>query len=84
MIQYGHYVGGKHFADQRCVGRNGLLHVLPDERGSDGPLLSATGVYNFGARKTNNLLADQFIKDHGDVKNPEVANAVLAQVILSL
>jgi hypothetical protein len=65
------------------VGRNGVLHVLPVERGPDGPLLSATGVYNFAARKTNNLLADPFVKDHGDVKNPEVANAV-AQVIMNL
>jgi len=65
------------------VGRNGVLHVLTEERGAGGPLLAANGVYKFEAGKINNLLADKFIKDHGDVRNPEVANAV-AQVILSL
>jgi hypothetical protein len=65
------------------VGRNGVLHVVAMEKGPDGPLLPSDGVYSFAMRKTNNLLADSFIKDHGDVKNPAVANAV-AQVILSL
>ena len=65
------------------VGRNGVLHTLSTERGPNGPLLPPSGVYNFATGKTNNLLADEFIKDHGDVKNPAVANAV-AQVILTL
>ena len=65
------------------VGRNGVIHVLPVERGSEGSLLPATGVYLFAAGKTSNLLADAFIKDHGDVKNPAVANAV-AQVIMTM
>jgi hypothetical protein len=65
------------------VGRNGVLHVLPIERGPDGLLLTANGVYSFEVRKTNNLLTKEFIKDHGDVRNPEVANAV-AHVFMSL
>jgi hypothetical protein len=50
------------------VGRNGVLHVLPSERGPSGPLLPRTGTYRFEARKTNNLLSDKFVKNHGDVK----------------
>jgi hypothetical protein len=65
------------------VGRNGILHVLAGERGADGRMLAADGDYEFAAGKTNNLLADKYIMAHGDVRNPEVANAV-AQVILSL
>jgi hypothetical protein len=65
------------------VGRNGLLHTLPAERGPDGPLQGPRGDYRFANGKINNLLADAFVKDHGDVRNPAVANAV-AQVIESL
>jgi hypothetical protein len=65
------------------VGRNGVLHVLAGERGPDGELLPADLHYAFVKGKTNNLLADKYIKDHSDVRNKEVANAV-AQVITSL
>lgn len=64
------------------VGRNGVLHVHASEKGPDGPMLPRAGSYAFAQGKTNNLLSDPFIEDHGDVKNEEVANAV-AHVILS-
>ena len=65
------------------VGRNGVLHILADERGPDGELLAAASPYAFVKGKTNNLLADKYIQNHGDVRNKEVANAV-AQVVNSL
>jgi hypothetical protein len=65
------------------VGRNGILHVLPGERGPAISLLAPGGVYAFAAGKTNNLLADAYVKNHGDVTNPAVGNAV-AQVVASL
>jgi hypothetical protein len=65
------------------LGRNGAIHLKASEKGSETMLREATGVYAFDKAKANNLLADRYIHDHGDVKNLEVANAV-AQVILSL
>lgn len=46
-----------------------------------GELLDATGDYSLAAGKVYNLLADRFISDHGAVKGPEVAHAILAAVM---
>ena len=43
-----------------------------------GRLLAETGVYAFTAGKVHNLLADDYISEHGDVRNRPVANVVLA------
>ena len=65
------------------IGRDGVLHVLVTDKGTDGALLPVTGTYAFQRGKIANLLADNYIKNRCDVTNPEVANAV-AQVILTL
>ena len=65
------------------IGRDGVLHVLLTEKGTDGALLPVTGPYAFQRGKIVKLLADNYIKNQCDVTNLEVANAV-AQVILIL
>jgi hypothetical protein len=41
-------------------------------------LLEENGDYRFAAGKLYNLQGDRWIKDHSDVKGPQVANALLA------
>ena len=59
------------------IGRNGA--VKTPEADFD-TMLSTKGKYTFKKGTVYNLLADDFIADHGDVHSPEVANA-LAQSI---
>lgn len=63
-----------------AIGRNGAIHLRPTEYGSAKELLSENANYSFEANKFSNLKADAFIHNHGDVRNPAVAN-VLAHVI---
>ena len=65
------------------VGRNGIIHVFPNKSAKIGRLLPMDGLYKFERARVNNLIADEFIKNHGDVRNPQVANAI-AQVIATL
>jgi hypothetical protein len=57
------------------IGRNGAVKT-PEAK--DGKLLAVGGAYAFQPRVLHNLLADDFIKDHSDVKGPQVAYAVLS------
>jgi hypothetical protein len=41
-------------------------------------IFAETFVYAFTVGKAHNLLADDYISEHGDVRNRPVANAVLA------
>jgi hypothetical protein len=59
------------------LGRNGAVRMKEDEF-VNGRLVADTGIYAFTAGKVHNLLADDYISDHGDVRNGPVANAVLA------
>ena len=58
------------------IGRNGAVKMKPAEF-VKGTLLPETAVYQFAAKKINNLRADAFIKDHSDIEGPQVANAIL-------
>jgi len=56
------------------IGRNGAQHTAEAVAGE----LKARGEkYTFQAGKLHNLKADKFIADHGDVRNPAVANAIV-------
>jgi len=59
------------------MGRNGAQRT-------DGTiaktLLAADGVYDWHVGVANNLLADAFIHDHGDVTGREAAHALLSAV----
>jgi len=56
------------------IGRNGAQHTAEAVAGE----LKAKGEkYTFQAGKLHNLKADKFIADHGDVRNPAVANAIV-------
>jgi hypothetical protein len=59
------------------IGRNGAVKTA---EAKDGQLLAVGGGYAFQPRVLHNLLADEFIKDHSDVKGPQVAYAVLSAV----
>lgn len=59
------------------IGRNGAVKTPEAEFGT---LMATKGKYTFKKGRVYNLLADEFIADHGDVHSPEVANA-LAQSI---
>jgi hypothetical protein len=59
------------------IGRNGALkRVTPEAVVAE--LLEENGDYRFAAGKLYNLQGDRWIKDHSDVKGPQVANALLA------
>ncbi|HTO61637.1 MAG TPA: hypothetical protein VMM15_10325 [Bradyrhizobium sp.] len=58
------------------IGRNGAVRMKSAEC-VQGTLLPATGAYQFLAGKVYNLKADAFITGHGDVKGPQVANAII-------
>lgn len=59
------------------IGRNGAVRTA---EAKDGKLLAVGGAYAFQPRVLHNLLADEFIKDHSDVKGQQVAYAVLSAV----
>jgi hypothetical protein len=61
------------------IGRNGAVKMHPAEF-VQKTLLAETGVYQFTAKKVHNLLADQFVSGHSDVKGPQIANAILYAV----
>ncbi len=61
------------------IGRNGAIKMRPGEF-EKGVLLAETGIYRLTARKVYNLLADAFVKSHGDVTGPQVANAIVNAV----
>jgi hypothetical protein len=58
------------------IGRNGAVKMKPAEF-VRGTLLPETGAYKFAAGKVHNLKADAFVSSHGDVKGPQIANAIL-------
>jgi hypothetical protein len=59
------------------IGRNGAVKTA---EAVDGRLLPVGGAYAFRPRVLHNLLADDFIHDHSDVKGKEVAYAVLSAI----
>jgi len=62
------------------IGRNGALAKFTPEAAS-GQLLALDMPYQFAAgKRIHNLVADQFITDHGDVARAEVAQAVLSAI----
>jgi hypothetical protein len=61
------------------IGRNGAIKMRGGEF-EKGVLLAETGIYQLTARKVYNLLADAFVKSHGDVTGPQVANAIVSAV----
>lgn len=56
-----------------ALGRNGAQHT-PETVAAT--LSDAATAYTFSAGKIHNLRADRYIHDHGDVANPETANAL--------
>ena len=56
------------------LGANGAIAT---DEADEGTLESAAHNYTFTRGRIQNLLADAHIAHHGDVRNPEVANAVL-------
>lgn len=48
---------------------------------TDGQLLNMGDNYSFEAGGIYNLKADQYIKDHSDIKKPEVVKALLAAIL---
>ena len=61
------------------MGSNGAQHTT--EARNDQALQDASATYSFRDRFVHNLLADKYIAGHGDVRNVQVANAVLQAVI---
>jgi hypothetical protein len=60
------------------IGRNGAQKMEPGEVDTSQLILRDTGQkYAFSARKFYNLRGDSFIRDHGDVTEKQVVNAVL-------
>jgi hypothetical protein len=59
------------------IGRNGAVKTA---EAVEGRLLAVGGAYTFRPRAVHNLLADDFIKNHSDVKGVEVAYAVLSAI----
>jgi hypothetical protein len=58
------------------MGRNGAQHT-PEVNGASRELLDVGAAYQFAPGRVYNLLADEFIKDHGDVAGLQVAYAIL-------
>ena len=59
------------------LGSNGALRT---PEAVAGALLPAGGTYDLRPGHVHNLLADEYVKDHGDVTGLQVANAVLSAV----
>jgi hypothetical protein len=57
------------------IGRNGAQRTAEAVAGT---LLAVGGTYPWQPHRPHNLLADDFVKDHSDVKGREVAYAVLS------
>ncbi len=55
------------------IGRNGAVKTPEADFNT---MLPTKGKYTFKRGTVHNLLADDFIADHGDVHKPEVANAL--------
>lgn len=53
------------------LGHNGAPHLQDSEIAAPTKLLAATENYVFAKAKVTNLLADDYVKNHGDVRNPE-------------
>jgi hypothetical protein len=60
------------------LGSNGAQHT--NEARNDQALQDVEAKYTFDNHVIHNLLADQFISGHGDVRNVQVANAVLQAI----
>jgi hypothetical protein len=58
------------------MGRNGAVKMKQAEF-VKGKLLPDTATYQLTPGKVHNLLADQFITGHSDVRGRQVANAIL-------
>lgn len=63
------------------MGRNGAQKTL--EAIKNLSLLPVGGAYQLQAGKLHNLRADDFIKSHGDICNPQVAYAILTAVAMT-
>jgi hypothetical protein len=61
------------------LGSNGAQHTA--EADNDQALQDVGASYRFAGGGIHNLLADQFVSGHGDVSNPQVANAVLQNLL---
>jgi hypothetical protein len=62
------------------IGRNGALAKFTPEAAA-GQLLAVGMTYRFAAgKRIHNLVADEFITDHGDVARAEVTQAVLSAI----
>lgn len=61
------------------MGRNGAQHT-PELDSSSNALLPVGGQYHFVTGAVYNLNADEFVRNHGDVANPQVVYAVLNAV----
>lgn len=59
------------------LGRNGAVN-MPDGKAVKGVLADEASAYRFVSGLIYNLEASQYIANHGDVRNPRVANVVLA------
>jgi pimeloyl-ACP methyl ester carboxylesterase len=59
------------------IGRNGAQKTT---EAKSGRLLDVRGDYSWTAGNLHNLLADEFIHDHSDIKSPQVAYAILSAV----
>lgn len=62
------------------LGRNGAQKMNPDEV-ITAQLLGVAEAYQLKPGKFHNLLADAFVKNHGDVTGPEVTSAVRAAAV---
>jgi hypothetical protein len=62
------------------IGRNGAQKT---PEAVSLTLLPVDGTYQFEMGKLHNLLADNFIKDHGDICKPEVAYAILTALVMT-
>jgi hypothetical protein len=62
------------------IGRNGAQKT---PEAVNLALLPVDGTYQFEMGKLHNLLADNFIKDHGDICKPEVAYAILTALVMT-
>jgi len=62
------------------LGRNGAQQMNPGEV-VKAELLALGGAYQLQPGKFHNLLADAFVKNHGDITSPQVASAVAAAAL---
>jgi hypothetical protein len=60
------------------MGSNGAQKT--PEAQADTNMVDVSGTYNFAAKKVANLHADQYVKGHSDITNPQVAHAVYCAI----